>query len=448
MDYYIFNGEESFGPMPAEDLLKHNLSPESKVWRGGLPAWVAAKELPELAELLKQTAVSQPLTPPPPSIEKPKQTNTYSQPAASTNPQPKEEAPAFYASSFTPDSSSYSQPQPINNIVPDEYDDGEYIDHNESISGWLFVFLWIGIFGGMILTIFTSGIIDVFDANYYSSTFKLVSVANIGIFWIIGIMTIISFYRRKPNAVAWGYTYIAVKFLDSLFLLILSSEMSLELEAAEIKSIIQGFAWCLIWGLFLKLSQKISTIFPDSCRKWGNGEKIALIVAIAVYAFSFYILTNPEKIINNSYYESVFDDYNNDYSEEYSSEYQSYKPTPDELIANAVENDNNTLPFTDNGITVQSVVLENRSIIVRSKYIEIDKDYLPYDYDPEIDAQNVKREILNTYNITNSEPNVYTDYLPYALYHGYKVIYIHNDMYDREIFRSVLTKSDYYNQLR
>lgn len=54
MDYYIFSGDESQGPMQPEELRQHGLNPDSKIWRGGLSTWTKASELPELADLLSE----------------------------------------------------------------------------------------------------------------------------------------------------------------------------------------------------------------------------------------------------------------------------------------------------------------------------------------------------------------------------------------------------------
>lgn len=54
MDYYIFKGDESFGPVSIQDLKEYDLNPDSKIWRGGLTSWTEARNLPELTELLAE----------------------------------------------------------------------------------------------------------------------------------------------------------------------------------------------------------------------------------------------------------------------------------------------------------------------------------------------------------------------------------------------------------
>ena len=52
-DYYVAVNGQPKGPMTLEDILNENLTPDSLVWKTGLPAWVKAKELPELLPLFE-----------------------------------------------------------------------------------------------------------------------------------------------------------------------------------------------------------------------------------------------------------------------------------------------------------------------------------------------------------------------------------------------------------
>lgn len=50
-EYYIALNGQSIGPMTLEQFLNQPLHPDSLVWKTGLPEWVKAMELPELAHL-------------------------------------------------------------------------------------------------------------------------------------------------------------------------------------------------------------------------------------------------------------------------------------------------------------------------------------------------------------------------------------------------------------
>lgn len=51
MEYYIFRNNVQSGPFPASRLLSEGLTPETPVWREGMPQWAKASTLPELAYL-------------------------------------------------------------------------------------------------------------------------------------------------------------------------------------------------------------------------------------------------------------------------------------------------------------------------------------------------------------------------------------------------------------
>ncbi len=53
MYYIIYNGQK-FGPMPAEELVKYGLNPESEVWTEGMANWMKAFEVAELAPYLSR----------------------------------------------------------------------------------------------------------------------------------------------------------------------------------------------------------------------------------------------------------------------------------------------------------------------------------------------------------------------------------------------------------
>lgn len=51
MWYIIFNGQQT-GPLSESELHNYGLSPDSMVWKSGMPDWQRASTIPELAEAL------------------------------------------------------------------------------------------------------------------------------------------------------------------------------------------------------------------------------------------------------------------------------------------------------------------------------------------------------------------------------------------------------------
>ncbi len=51
MEYFVIINGVQAGPFPKEKLMTAGLQPDSFVWRQGLPDWVKAETLPELADI-------------------------------------------------------------------------------------------------------------------------------------------------------------------------------------------------------------------------------------------------------------------------------------------------------------------------------------------------------------------------------------------------------------
>ncbi len=70
MDYWIATDNRKIGPLPLSEVLNHPVTPRTLVWRDGLPTWVPAGSIPELAEAfgwdrkppVPSPVASQPLT--------------------------------------------------------------------------------------------------------------------------------------------------------------------------------------------------------------------------------------------------------------------------------------------------------------------------------------------------------------------------------------------------
>lgn len=50
-EYYIVVNDQQQGPFSKEELKANHLSPDTLVWRSGMPDWIKASSLPELADL-------------------------------------------------------------------------------------------------------------------------------------------------------------------------------------------------------------------------------------------------------------------------------------------------------------------------------------------------------------------------------------------------------------
>ena len=75
MKYFIVNNGQQAGPFELHELLANGLNANSYVWCEGMPNWLPATQVPEVAALLQQT-------PPPPGYQQPYQQPGYQQPGS------------------------------------------------------------------------------------------------------------------------------------------------------------------------------------------------------------------------------------------------------------------------------------------------------------------------------------------------------------------------------
>ncbi len=70
MQFYIYLNNQQVGPMPMQQLAQYvptgQLTPNTLVWREGMPQWAAASSVPELQQLFARPTPSAPPTPPTP----------------------------------------------------------------------------------------------------------------------------------------------------------------------------------------------------------------------------------------------------------------------------------------------------------------------------------------------------------------------------------------------
>ena len=73
MNYYIVENGQQCGPLSLDQLRFKNITPETPIWREGMPQWGKAKDFPELSSIMQGA------TPPPPNYEQPSAQQSYQQ---------------------------------------------------------------------------------------------------------------------------------------------------------------------------------------------------------------------------------------------------------------------------------------------------------------------------------------------------------------------------------
>jgi hypothetical protein len=186
-----------------------------------------------------------------------------------------------------------------NQQMADESLEHKYNHKDEKIHGWLTFFLFVIGLGAIITVIY--GLANLSLANYDTGQGYWMSVAGAGCdvilflgMGVLGIYTIVSFYKYKPNAVALGKAYLIFAFSSNLITL-LSGEFDTEGLFTQ-KRIIYHLFWGIIWFWYLCQSKQVNSLFPKVKRKMYKQDKILLfstvtpciIWVISIFSLAFF----------------------------------------------------------------------------------------------------------------------------------------------------------------
>ena len=104
-EFYLVKDNQSLGPMPITQLLGCGMTPESLVWCEGMPDWVPANQVTELAHLFAPAQPQVPQTPQVPQAPQPVQAPA----PAPVQPQPQYQQPQYQQPQYQ--QPQYQQPQ-------------------------------------------------------------------------------------------------------------------------------------------------------------------------------------------------------------------------------------------------------------------------------------------------------------------------------------------------
>lgn len=177
-----------------------------------------------------------------------------------------------------------ASPQVVNSsspVTPTEIT-SEYLKANTKIHGWLTFFLFAVSFGGLISAIIP---IATFDLSEYSGSVPLaMSDVVVGIMLLcLAVYTLITFVKRKPNAVFTAKTYVVVVFITNLISLISGIVGGADVADARMMSrIVRSLIWAVIWFLYLTYSQQVQEVIPKSFRKTFTGNYVVIVAFFVV----------------------------------------------------------------------------------------------------------------------------------------------------------------------
>lgn len=168
--------------------------------------------------------------------------------------------------------------------VPPVYT-SEWLKANTKMQGWLSFFMVVVILGGLVSAVYP---VATFDFDDYAGNVCLAAVDILtGVCLLaIAIYTVWSFVNRKPNAVFWGLTYVALAFLTNLLSLVGGGTEGSGLQSTS--RVVQSMAWGVVWFFYLICSEQVKRVIPKSFRKASKIDRgaLAVIVLIPVLLFA------------------------------------------------------------------------------------------------------------------------------------------------------------------
>ena len=195
--------------------------------------------------------------------------------------------------------------------------DVELEKEEEKIHGWLTFFLVMIGLGSILSVILNFKYISIDNYNWeFSNEGFNYWMAIIGVlcemifvvgFSILGIITIMSFYKYKPNAVTLGKSYFIIAFCSNLFVLAVGEFEPTGLNT--LSKILSRLIFQAIGFLYLSYSEQVISLFPEKKRVMYKRDKIFLSSIVAPMAIWFLFSFGVgiyERIKEDRFYDKYF----------------------------------------------------------------------------------------------------------------------------------------------
>ena len=285
----------------------------------------------------------------------------------------------------------------------------------ESISGWLIVFLYLGLGFGSVGTIIYSLASVLGQGLNVPYTLLLLTPAIL--IFITGISAIVAFHKRRPNAVSLAKTYIAMVVLDGLAGILIAI-ISEEYEPAT--EYIRQFVWAGVWFTYLIVSKKVDAVIPPATRIWDKFEKALLGGFIATCTVILIAVTYAYK----------------------SDSTKNLFLTDEAYITLAIEEANKELPeYIEDGIIFQAIDKGYNTITYQYKMPAISRK----DLDSYVLAEaslEFKKGFLETLCAERDE------FIETCFNKGYDIAIKYVDSAGDYLFGATITKEDYLDYIK
>lgn len=279
----------------------------------------------------------------------------------------------------------------------------------ETVSGWLTVFLWLGLGGGSIMTLVNILPSIEMYSPLVSTLFCIMGFSAI----ITAIAAIYAFYKKKSNAVSLALTYIAMVAIDGIMTLVLAriiEEPSLDGTA------FRSFVWSGIWLAYILCSEQVKNLIPRESRRWGGFEKMTLVVYVAT-------IISVVALINSAFNGEA------DLSEVYDDKH---------IITESIAEVNKMCPMElGDGIWMMGQRLEGNEVIITSKLDNIYRDQL-YDWEWDELENETRMDMLMDTQWMDEDIFVQT-----VLDAGYDLTFEYVDYNNVNLYSLTFNKSDF-----
>lgn len=150
-------------------------------------------------------------------------------------------------------------------------------DSADGVVGWLAFFVWVGVVIGAVVSVIY-GVIAM-ATNDWGIMYSIVYGVQLFVLLLTAVMTCISFYTKRTDAVSWAQTYIAMVALDGVVYIAMAIIFK---DSSDIASAVRQLVWATIWSAFLFMSTRVRKLFPKETRRRGRAEKILLGVYLSI----------------------------------------------------------------------------------------------------------------------------------------------------------------------
>lgn len=287
---------------------------------------------------------------------------------------------------------------------------------NLTISGWLAIFLWLGIGVGALVTILFT--LATYSELSITPLLGILLLIYLLCYVVCAVLTIKAFYKRETNAVSLARTYIAMIFIDIILVLVTSFIID---DFSDFPMAVRSFVWGTIWFSYLSFSGSVKEIIPPITRTWEKTEKIILtiffVVCSALCVGMCYSVKNPML--------SVF-----------------YSKT--QIIDSWIEEMNKSLPDNSNPeISVIRAERENDKIVLVAQFKRSFQDVNKSDID--LIALRRRQEVLH--GIANGTHAELHDFMTALFGEGYILCYRYLDSNSIFLYDVAITGYDYFTAL-